>query len=146
MWIKRAYRELKEWQAIYRATKRDAVQQDLEKSGLKVDWIGRAYTVVNVPPEFTNNEHTVQSYVLSKLRDLNSITLNLGISDVVYPEVKQIKGTTQYLIVLGPKFEDLTFSRILYHIIGWILCYLLIDWQWDNIFRVIGQIRNLIGW
>jgi len=93
---------------FYRDVK--SIQKELEEKGIRVDWIGRMYTVVNLGPEVIGQPEIVeQSYVFQKLSPVNKILMSYGLSEYSYPEISKIPGTEQYLIVLYPENDHFNF-------------------------------------
>lgn len=97
---------------FYREVK--SIQKEIEKQGIRVDWIGRMYTVVDLGPEVIGQPEVVeQSYVFQKLNPINNILMQYGLSDYSYPEISKIKGTEQYLVVLYPENDHFNFISFL---------------------------------
>jgi len=94
--------------------------EELLEFGLRVDWIGRLYTVINLPEEVATQPYSQQPYVLSQLRKYDEVLLRLQLSDVLYPEFEKIPGEDAYLLVLTPEIEYLSTWRIIFNTVGWI--------------------------
>lgn len=93
---------------FYREVK--SIEKEIEEKGIRVDWIGRMYTVVNLGPEVIGQPEVVeQSYVFQQLSPVNKILMQYGLSDYSYPEISKIPGTEQYLIVLYPENDHFNF-------------------------------------
>jgi len=103
-WITRKY---------YNAVK--SIEPELNKSNLRIDWIGRIYGVVEIKEEFrTQPEMIQQSMVFQELGPINEILLKYGLSDLSYPEISKIPETNQFLVVLYPEndyFNTISFLR-----------------------------------
>ena len=95
-------------------------EEELLEFGLRVDWIGRLYTVVNLPEEVASQPYSQQPYVLSQLRKYDEVLLKLQLSDVLYPEFEKIPGEEAYLLVLTPEVEYLNTWRFIFNTVGWI--------------------------
>jgi len=67
MYIIDLYKELKIWIKI-RGIAMKAKPQLIEK-GFRVDWVGRIYTVINLPEEVVSAPISQEGYVLMKLRE-----------------------------------------------------------------------------
>ena len=86
MFIFKLIREIRLWRKV-KAVLEENIDA-LNDNGFRVDWVGRAYTVINLPEEVANHNETVQEgYVLQKLRDYDELFLKIGISDVIVPEM-----------------------------------------------------------
>lgn len=87
--------------------------------GMRVDWLGRIYTVVNMPEEVINNQETVQQgWVLQQLAPLNSALMTIGVNDYAYPEISKVPDAASYLIVMYPEIDTLNPWRILWNLLG----------------------------
>jgi len=102
-WITRKY---------YKAVK--AVEPELTEAGLRVDYIGRIYGVVEIQSEFLNQPDLVQqSLVFQQLGPINDILVKYGLSDLSYPEISKIPGSAQYLVVLYPDNDYFTWTAVI---------------------------------
>ena len=53
----------------------------LNENGMRVDFLGRIYTVVNVPEEVENNLPTVQQgWVIGQLKPMNDVLMRIGLA------------------------------------------------------------------
>jgi|LakMenE01Jun11ns_1017448.scaffolds.fasta_scaffold9612969_2 hypothetical protein len=116
-WIE-LIKEILVWKKVKKIAKDNALL--LEENNLRVDWIGRIYTVINLPPEILENTYLEQPYVISKLREYDQILLKLGISDVIYPEFSKIEGTDAYLLVMYPESDRLNWYSIGTNLLIWL--------------------------
>lgn len=106
------YKEFRIWN-IFRKTANSNVEL-LNDNNLRVDWIGRIYTVVNLPEEvITAAVQVQQAYVLQQITKYGELMLKIGLADVVYPEIEKIKDSPSYLVIMWPVFEKLQFFAIL---------------------------------
>lgn len=106
------YKEMRIWW-IFRKTARNNVTT-LNKNDLRVDYIGRIYTVVNLPEEVTGAAPQVhQAYVLQQITKYGNIMLKIGLADIVYPEIEPIKESKAYLVILWPVFDKFQLFTIL---------------------------------
>lgn len=104
---------------IFRSTCRNKVNlQKLNEQDLRVDWLGRVYGVINMPEEVVGAAPQVQqAYVLQQIGKWGPTTLELGLSDIIYPEIDRITGTASYLVIMWPQYEALGFWSILGNLI-----------------------------
>jgi len=106
-WITRKY---------YKAVK--AVELELTTAGLRVDYIGRIYGVVEIQSEFLGQPDLVQqSLVFQQLGPINEILVRYGLSDLSYPEISKIPGSAQYLVVLYPDNDYFTWTAVVRNIL-----------------------------
>ena len=107
------------------------IQEELEKTGLRIDWLGRVYTVINIKEEFRNQPDLVQqSLVFQELKPANDILMKYGLSDYAYPEIQKVENSFSFLIILYPETDYFNFWR----------------WLWNTLFLgiVITVITYLI--
>lgn len=100
MYINKLYKEIQIWRKIKKIAK--AEEEVLNEKGFRVDWIGRIYTVINLPEEVATAPISQEGYVLMKLREHDKFLLELGIADYVSPEFNRIDNTDSFLLVLSP--------------------------------------------
>lgn len=96
-----------------------SIRKELEDANLRVDWLGRVYTVINLKEELLNqHEYVKQGWVLQQLGDVNKILMKYGLSDVSYPEISSVKNEPgAYLLVVWPDYEYFRFDRIIFNLI-----------------------------
>jgi hypothetical protein len=103
MYISKLYKEIKLWLQIRKVAKSE--EKALNDKGFRVDWIGRIYTVINLPEEVATAPISQEGYVLMKLREHDKFLLELGIADYVSPEFSKIEDTDSFLLVLSADRE-----------------------------------------
>lgn len=109
------YSELRIWW-IFKKTA-DQNTKLLNDTNLRVDWLGRVYTVVNLPEEVqTASGEIQQAYVLQKISEFGDVMMKIGLGDIVYPEIQKINGTAGWLVVLWPSFENLQTLTVISYI------------------------------
>ena len=116
-WI-RLIKEIRMWYRFARITKSQRTY--LEENNMRVDWLGRIYTVINMPEEVANNQQRVQEgWVISQLKPMNSVMDKIGVADVIFPEMERIPdpGTAAFLIAMYPNFEEISFWKVIWNII-----------------------------
>ena len=120
-WPLELIEDLRQLSIVNKALKEEQTIEALKRFEyeLRVDKIGRIYTVINIPEELYPYEKKDQvwPWVLEKLRDLDSILMEVRLNDLVYPEVNKIEDYPAYLVILSPSIESLNLSRF----IEWIL-------------------------
>jgi len=123
-------------------------QDLLTENNMRVDWLGRIYTVVNMPEEVINNQETVQQgWVISQLGPMNDVLMKLGVNDYAYPEISIVPGSNSYLIVMYPEIDTLNIFRILLNLIvlGMITGLVWLVIATVQITGVINWVSNLIN-
>ena len=115
MYIIDLYNELRIWRKIKKIAK-DA-EKELNEKGFRVDWVGRIYTVINLPEEVVTAPISQEGYVLMKLREHDKFLMDLGIADYVSPEFSPIEGTDSFLLVLSADREYLKLKPFLFSLL-----------------------------
>ena len=134
---------------IFRKAARQSTEK-LNENDLRVDWLGRIYGVVNMPEEVVTAAPQVQqAYVLQQINKWGPLTLEMGLADIIYPEINRIPGTPAYLVVMWPQYDALGLWFILGNIIksavvGFGL-YLLARVIWVNFHHVTELFNKLLG-
>jgi hypothetical protein len=104
--------------------KREMINSPLwSKNNLRVDWIGRIYTVVNLPPEVTMSPDLPRelwpAYLVDQSKGLNEYLTSLNLHEIIIPEYKEIPESTSYLLIYYPYFRNLTRWWIISRTIFW---------------------------
>jgi len=122
-----------------------SLEKDLNANGLRVDRLGRIYTVINLPEEVTaQNEIMQQSYVLSQLTPITTILMGFGMADSSFPEIKKIEGASSYLLILWPErdyvdLEVFLMNSIVTAIVGVIIYYAI---KWTPWVWILATVKN----
>jgi len=88
----------------YRIVK--SVEPSLYEQGLRIDWIGRIYAVIQLEDEeLKQPEILQQSIVIQSLAPITQILVKYGLSDVMYPEIIKVGNEGSYLIIMWPDRE-----------------------------------------
>jgi hypothetical protein len=117
-------RDIKNYFFLRRIIKREMVNSPLwSKNNLRVDWIGRIYTVVNLPPEVTMAPDLPKelwpAYLIDQSKGLNEYLTSLNLHEVIIPEYKEIPDSTSYLLIYYPYFRNLTKWWVISRTIFW---------------------------
>lgn len=115
-----------------------------EKFKLRADWIGRIYTVINLPPEIIYSpdspEEIRPAYILEESRPLNEYLTKLNLQEIVLPSINPIEGSISYLMVYSPYFRRLSFKWVLTRI------FLVLVFIWAQFkFGILEWIFSLLG-
>ena len=140
--------EFRIWFIFQTTTKRN--RKKLEERDLRVDWIGRVYGVVNMPDEVLGAaEEIQQAFVLKQLGQFGGILNELKLSNVVYPQMQEIKGSGAYLVIFWPVLDRLNvfaiIGSILYTLIYAFIVYLIarifiVNEVFGNLFDFINKL------
>tara|TARA_R110001632_G_scaffold117692_5_gene229849 strand:+ start:921 stop:1373 length:453 start_codon:yes stop_codon:yes gene_type:complete len=149
MYISKLYKELRIWQKIKNIAKVE--ETTLNEKGFRVDWIGRIYTVINLPEEVATAPISQEGYVLMKLREHEKFLLELGIADYVSPEFNKINDSDSFLLVLSPDREYFKLWPFIVSIVktfGLIfifrILYLILDHNQEKIIELWNKMMILI--
>jgi hypothetical protein len=115
-WIN-LWREISVWREVKKVA--DQNIDLLKENNMRVDWVGRIYTVFNLPDEVIETPSTREPWLSAQLKVVDDILLQLNLSDLVYPEFSQIEGTNSYLLILYPENEYMTWSRFFFNLVLW---------------------------
>jgi len=116
------------------------IQEDLEKTGLRIDWLGRVYTVINIKEEFRNQPDLVQqSVVFKELKPANDILMKYGLSDYAYPEIVKVEDSFSFLVILYPETDYFNFWRWLWNTLFLGIVITLSIWLYPIIANLISQ-------
>jgi len=97
-----------------------SIQEELEEQGLRIDWLGRVYCVVNLPEEYRNQPDMMQqSIVFKELKPVGDILMKYGLSEHAYPLIEKLneKDTCAFLVVLYPETDYFNFWRTLWNLL-----------------------------
>jgi len=112
MYIFKLFKEIRIWYVIRKVAYENVAL--IEKEGFRVDWVGRIYTVINLPDEIATAQMDPKVYVMMQLQKFNPLFLKLGISDYVAPEMVEIPNTFAYLLVISPNREYFTIPKLFF--------------------------------
>jgi hypothetical protein len=144
--FKRVIRDIRNYFFVRKTIKSNMGSIEWNKFKLRVDWVGRIYTVINLPPEVIYSPDTPEeirpAYVIEESRPLNQYLTNLGLSEVILPEITPIPKSVSYLITYTPAFQRLSFGWIFYRI-GLILLVTYLQYKFGLISWMLGLIKSL---
>lgn len=87
---------------------------------LRIDWLGRIYTIINIEPELFVDEGISQLVVLEKIKEIDVILSKIRLSDIVtltlYREMNKSENAFYYLIIISPNLEFLTKFDIIFEL------------------------------
>jgi hypothetical protein len=111
--------DIRQWSIVRKALTEANIKDRFAKFKypLRVDKIGRIYTVINVPVELMDLEKKdmVWPWVLDQLREIDDLMIECQLSDLVYPEITPIEAedSAAYLVILTPSTESLSIWKLL---------------------------------
>lgn len=145
MYLIKLYKELRIWLRVRKILKQNLSL--LDEKGFRVDWVGRAYTVINIPDEVLTSSMPNESYVYMKLQEYSPVFLEVGIADYVSPEIMEIPESGAYLLIISPDRNYLKFFELLKFTfkIGAILILLRILYLIFTLSPVVNFFSNLFN-
>lgn len=123
MWLRNFYRECQAWRIVRRVEKESA--EELNKIGLKKDWIGRMYKVINRDFKYKLGSQEDAILLRDELEEINQVLLKLNIVDIMVFQLIPIESETEnsYLITFTPCYipgkSYVTVRNIILLTLGW---------------------------
>tara|TARA_B100000900_G_C20580660_1_gene717389 strand:- start:620 stop:1114 length:495 start_codon:yes stop_codon:yes gene_type:complete len=138
--------EFRLWLSFRKVTKGKKNELQLEEAGLRVDWLGRVYGVINIPDEVLGAaEQIQQAYVLKEMGRFGDVMNKLKLSNVVYPQMQEIEGAGAYLVIFWPVLDRLNWINIIGSILGTLL-YGFIVFFTVKLFIYYGVVSSITDW
>jgi hypothetical protein len=91
MWIVNFFKELKVWITIKKVCNEN--EYFLESSGLKYDWLGHIYTVINREPNIKLGSDEDRQLLMKELNDIQNALVKLNIIDLLAYELIPLETT-----------------------------------------------------
>ena len=91
MWIANFFKELKVWRTIRKVCKEN--KQFLENAGLKFDWLGHIYTVINRDPNIKLGSDDDRYLLMRELNDIQKVLVKLNIIDLLAYELVPLESS-----------------------------------------------------
>ena len=146
--FKRVITDIRNYFFVRRTIKNNMGSLEWEKFKLRVDWIGRIYTVINLPPEVIYSpdspEEIRPAFILEESRPLNEYLTNLGLQEVILPEISPIPNSVSYLVTYTPYLRRFSLRWVLYRVFL-ILALLYLQYKFGFISWIGGLIKSLIN-
>ena len=91
MWISKFFKELKVWITIKKVCNEN--EYFLESSGLKYDWLGHIYTVINRDPNIKLGSDEDRLLLMKELNDIQNVLVKLNIIDLLAYELIPLESS-----------------------------------------------------
>ena len=91
MWIVNFFKELKVWITIKKVCNEN--EYFLESSGLKYDWLGHIYTVINREPNIKLGSDEDRVLLMKELNDIQNSLIKLNIIDLLAYELIPLESS-----------------------------------------------------
>ena len=113
-YLKNFFNELKAWRIVRKEYKKNKALFDAV--GLKADWGGRLYKVINRDPDIELGSDEDEIYLRKEMVEISAILVKLNIVDILAYELKPLEEVTQidatheeyehgYLVTLTPAWN-----------------------------------------
>ena len=154
MWIKNFFNELKAWHIVRKEYKNN--KRLFDAVGLKSDWGGRLYKVINRDPNIELGSGEDEIYLRKELGEITNVTVQTKIIDILAYDLKPLEEETDlgdgkveyehgYLVTLTPAWnldrQYVTFWSLLF--VGLLFIALLIGLGYVLFKWVIPFIANV---
>jgi len=96
-----------------------------QKFNLRIDWVGRIYTVINLPKEVTESpdlpKDSRPAFVLEDIKPINDYIKSIQLEELVTLVFKPIPGTNDdsFLVIYSFLFREFTWRWIFSILILW---------------------------
>ena len=91
MWIVKFFKELKVWRTIRNVCKEN--NQFIENAGLKYDWLGHIYTVINRDPNIKLGSDEDRQLLMRELNVIQDTLVKLNIIDLLAYELIPLESS-----------------------------------------------------
>ena len=154
MWIKNFFNELKAWRIVNKVYKKN--KADFDKIGLKKDWFGRLYCVINRDTDIALGDEMDEALLHKELAEIWSVLVKLNLVDILAYELKPLEEVTKiddtheeyehgYLITLTPAWnlnkQYVTLKSLFFVIVGFVA--LIGGLVWSVIKYLIPYIQTI---
>lgn len=112
---------------------------------LRKDWVGRIYTVYNLPPEVTKSpdfpKYSRPAFVFDQIKPINDYLTKLRFQEIISPSLNPIDGTDEesFLVIYYFVFRNITWMWILRVLIE-IFAISLVVLNWPSILSYLPWI------
>ena len=96
------FEELNENIALYNLTKNEEIEKYLNNYNLKVDWIGRIYTYIEIPNEFLSKKEDKDTFIYARMMEIEAYLSKYNITYMIYPITKFVTPDV-VLVVFAPQ-------------------------------------------
>ena len=114
MWIKNFINELRAWHIVRKVYKNN--KSDFDKVGLKSDWFGRLYKVINRDTDIVLGDEMDEALLHKELAGIWSVLVKNNVADILAYELKPLEEERQinekeveyehgYLVTLTPAWN-----------------------------------------
>jgi hypothetical protein len=116
----KVYKDVKVYRDYLKIIKKEFNNSPIwTRKGLRIDWFGRIYTVVNLPPEVLFSADLPRearpSFVVNEIKPINEYFKSINIVELITLWIDPVKDTNEesYLVVYQYIFRELSWIWIL---------------------------------
>ena len=113
-WLKDFHNECKAWRIVRREYKK--YKKDFLTFGIKSDWFGKLYCVINRDPQIELGSGEDEVYLRKELSEISGVLMKVGLYDILAYELKPLEEETVledgkvefehgYLVTLTPAWK-----------------------------------------
>lgn len=123
--IKDFFQDLNKYYRLRKIIRKNQGSADWQRFNLRVDWVGRIYTVFNPSPaDKGDDDFVLQTKMGERMIPCHKYISDLGLSEIVGVSGEKIPNSDSYLVVYYPIFKYITTWRMVRNaIILFILIY-----------------------
>jgi hypothetical protein len=115
----KVYRDVKVYRDYLGVIKKEYSKSPIwTRKGMRIDWFGRIYTVVNLPPEVIFSadlpKEARPSFVMNEIKPINDYLKTINVEEIITLWIEPIKETNEesYLVVYQYVFRELSWMWI----------------------------------
>lgn len=107
---RRVFSEVKNFFFILKKIDKNKRTERWKQLGLRSDWIGRIYTVINLREEDMGDQEEMKRLkVIDRTAYVNEFLTELGLAEVIVPNIVPIESSRSYLVLYTPYFSQLSY-------------------------------------
>lgn len=109
MWLVNYFRELQAWRVVKKVYKNN--KKVFDKIGLKCDWFGRLYKVINRDPSIQLGTIKDEELLTNELKEISDTLIKMNIMDILAYELIPLEQSDDktfenaYLVKLTPAYD-----------------------------------------
>jgi hypothetical protein len=115
----KVYRDIKIYRDYLKIVDKESKDSPVwSRKGLRRDWFGRIYTVINLPPEIIYSmdlpKEARPSFVMNEIKPINEYLKTLNLEEIITIGLEPVEGTNDesYLVVYQYVFRELSWIWI----------------------------------
>jgi len=131
-----AFREIINWFFIRKVIKQNKNTEQWKKFKLRSGYINQIYTVINLKKEYLGEPEIIQrTRLLEMIKPINEYIESLGLSEIVYPELRRIPNSQSWLIIYWPLWRYFSIWRLIFYLILLFIGYKI--WVYFELSKII---------